>query len=86
MKQSLALSLAMSLALTLGQVVHASDGAKLDDARVAEIKATLTEQGYDVRRVKAEDGMYEAYVMKDGERLEVYLNDKLEIVKTKTDD
>ena len=78
--------LALILALALGQMALASDGAKLDDAKVAEIKATLTEQGYDVRRVKTEDGMYEAYAMKDGERVEIYLNDKLEIVKTKMDD
>ena len=78
--------LALTLALTLGQMAHASDGAKLDDAKVAEIKSTLAEQGYDVRRVKTEDGMYEAYAMKDGERVEIYLNDKLEVVKTKMDD
>jgi hypothetical protein len=46
----------------------------------------LTEQGYEVRRIKTEDGMYEAYAMKDGQRLEIYVNDDLEIVRTKTDD
>jgi len=78
--------LALTLALTLGQMAHASDDARLDDAKVAEIKAALSKQGYDVRRVKTEDGMYEAYAMKDGARLEIYLNDALEIIKTKTDD
>ena len=78
--------IALALALSLGGLAQASDHGTLDSAKVEEIKATLTEQGYDVRRVKTEDGMYEAYAMKDGQRMEIYLDDNLEIVKTKVDD
>ena len=77
--------IALAVALSLGGLAHASDYGALDPAKVEQIKATLSEQGYDVRRVKTEDGMYEAYAMKDGQRMEIYLDDNLEIVKTKID-
>jgi hypothetical protein len=78
--------IALALALSLGGIAQASDYGKVDPAKAEAIKAMLTEQGYDVRRIKTEDGMYEAYAMKDGQRLEVYVNDDLEIVRTKADD
>ncbi len=34
----------------------------------------LTEQGYDVRKVKVEDSCLEAFAMKDGKRQEIYLD------------
>ena len=49
------------------------------------IKDTLTAQGYDVGKIKIEDGMYEAYAKKDGNKYEVFMNEKLEIVKVKND-
>jgi hypothetical protein len=77
--------IALALALMLGGVAHASD-KPLDTAKAEEIKAALTEQGYDVRRIKTEDGLYEAYAVKDGVKYELYLNEKLEIVRTKQGD
>lgn len=77
--------LALAVTLSLGGVAQASDDA-LDPAKAEEIKATLTEQGYEVRRVTTEDGMYEAYALKDGHRYEIYLNEDLEVVKTDRDD
>lgn len=47
------------------------------------IKDALTAQGYDVGKIKIEDGMYEAYAKKDGNKYEVFMNEKLEIVKVK---
>lgn len=47
----------------------------------SKIEDMLKAQGYEVRKIKVEDGMYEAYVKKDDEKAEIYLNDKLEIVK-----
>ena len=39
------------------------------------IKAKGTEMGYEVRRVKAEDGCYELYVIdKNGAKAELYFN------------
>lgn len=48
-------------------------------------KAKATELGYDVRRVKREDGCYELYAIdKKGARVEIYLNPSTgEVVKTK---
>lgn len=78
--------IALALAITLGGMAQASNSAPVDAARIEAIKATLTEQGYDVRRVKTEDGLYEAYAMKDGQRYEIYLDADLTIVRTKLDD
>lgn len=50
-----------------------------------KIKDTLTAQGYEVGKIKIEDGMYEAYAKKEGKKFEVFLNEKLEVVKTKND-
>ncbi len=46
-----------------------------------KIEDMLKAQGYEVRKIKVEDGMYEAYVVKGDEKAELYLNEKLEIVK-----
>jgi hypothetical protein len=78
--------LALALAVSLGGIAQASDHEKIDPAKAEEIRATLTAQGYDVRRVKTEDGMYEAYAMKDGQRFEIYLDTDLAIVRTEIDD
>lgn len=53
----------------------------IDPALQAKVTAQLTAQGYDVRKVQMEDGMIEVYAVKDGKTSEIYLNDKLEIVK-----
>lgn len=38
-------------------------------------RARAAEQGYDVRRIKREDGCYELYALnKQGQRLELYMN------------
>ena len=46
-----------------------------------KIEDMLKAQGYEVGKIKVEDGLYEAYVKKGDERIELYLNEKLEIVK-----
>jgi len=78
--------MALALAVSLGGIVQASDYDTVDTAKAEEIEAMLVEQGYDVRRIKIEDGLYEAYAMKDGQRLEIYVNDDLEIIRTEIDD
>ena len=40
----------------------------------------LTDQGYDVRSVGIEDGKIEVYAVKDGQMLEIYLDDQLNIL------
>ncbi|MCW8843364.1 MAG: PepSY domain-containing protein [Rhodobacteraceae bacterium] len=63
-----------------------SDYARLTPEIKTQIRTTLTEQGYEVRKIKMDDGYFEAYALKDGTRFEVYLDKDLNIVKTKIDD
>jgi hypothetical protein len=65
-------------------LAFASDG--IDPALQAKVTAKLTAQGYDVRKVQMEDGMIEVYAVKDGKTAEIYLNDKLEVVKNNGED
>ena len=76
--RTLIATLALALALSAG-AARADDDA-LDPAREAEIRAMLVEQGYEVRSVGMEDGRIEVYAVKDGELLELYLNDDLTII------
>ena len=39
-----------------------------------EIKASLTDMGYEVRKSEMEDGEIEVYVVKDGKMAEVYVS------------
>ena len=84
-KLTIALTLAAAMALPASGV-FASGNNTVPAEMAQKIRTTLTEQGYEVRKIKMEDGMYEAYVIKDGTRLELYMNPDLEIVKQKTDD
>ncbi len=48
-----------------------------------KIRQLLEDQGYSVRKIKIEDGLFEAYAKKDGKKFEVFLNTDLEIVRIK---
>lgn len=52
------------------------------------IKAKGTEMGYDVRRVKVDDGCYELYALdKNGAKVELYLDPvTAAVVRTESDD
>lgn len=79
--------LALALALALPASAFASsDDSMLSTERMTEIRSKLTEEGYEVRKIDMEDGMIEAYVLKDGQRLELYLDAALNVVRTKVDD
>ncbi|QFT92785.1 hypothetical protein FIU86_08010 [Roseovarius sp. THAF9] len=79
--------IALALVIFAGGIASASDDdGKLDMAKADQIKTQLTAEGYEVRKVEMEDGMYEAYAMKDGERYEIYLDSDLNIVKSERDD
>ena len=84
-KLTLALTLAAAMAIPASGVL-ASGNETVPTEMAQQIRTKLTEQGYEVRKIKMEDGLYEAYVIKDGVRQELYLNPELEIVKKKTDD
>ncbi len=75
---------AIVLATTVATSAFASD-VVLNDENTAKIREMLTEQGYEVGKIKLEDGMYEAYARKDGGKYEVFLNGAFEIVIVKED-
>ena len=82
--------IALSLALLAGSLVTAeAETAKVTgtpDAAVTEqITAKLSEEGYEVRKVKTEDGLYEAYALKNGEKFEIFMDADLNIVRTKSE-
>ncbi|WP_299789762.1 PepSY domain-containing protein [uncultured Marivita sp.] len=78
--------LALALTLALPVSAFASSDAVLTTERMTEIRTKLTNEGYEVRKIDMEDGMIEAYVLKDGQRLELYLDTALNVVRTKVDD
>lgn len=83
-----ATSLAAGLALPLSFAAASSEleGATLGKT-AGEITASLTAQGYEVRKVKPEDGMLEAYAMKDGKRYELYVDPATgNVAKVKAED
>ena len=76
----------LALALALGGAARAEDAeATLDPAKEAQVRETLTQQGYEVRSVGMEDGRIEVYAVKDGALLEIYLADDLSIAEVKED-
>jgi hypothetical protein len=74
----------LALALLVPVAAFASDDKPSAEVE-AKIRTTLTEQGYEVRKIEKEDGLYEAYAIKDGKKLEIYMNDKMEIIRVKED-
>ncbi len=76
--------MAIALGLT-GGIARAADEASLTDEKKAEITAIMVEQGYEVRSVQIEDGMYEVYAIKDGKTFELYLDDDLKMVERSGD-
>ncbi len=49
-----------------------------------QVAKMFTEEGYDVRKVKREDNCLEVYAIKDGKKMEIYIDPVSgKIVKTK---
>jgi len=86
MIRTLATTAAVLLSLAGGAAIASSDEIKLTEEVEAQIRTSLASQGYEVGKIKTDDGLYEAYARKDGHKYEVYLNAALEIVKTEMDD
>jgi hypothetical protein len=64
----------------------ASGTVELTDENTMKVREMLMEQGYEVAKVKIEDGLYEAYARKDGKKYEVFLDANFAVVRTKLDD
>lgn len=77
------LALALSAALPAG-AAFASDA--VDPAIEAALRDQLTAEGYDVRKIEMDDGLVEAYVVKDGKTAELYFTTDLELVEHDEDD
>lgn len=79
------LILALALCLPASFALASGDDLPLTAAVQTQITEHLTAQGYEVRQIKVEDGYYEAYVIRDGQRAELYLDAEMNIV-TRTGD
>ncbi|MCE8522828.1 PepSY domain-containing protein [Ruegeria pomeroyi] len=66
-----ALALAASPVLALDLTTDTQLGTSSD-----EIRTSLKDLGYDVRKIEDEDGKIEAYVVKDGKMAEIYVDPK----------
>lgn len=71
--------------LIAAPVLASGDDLVLDDAVKARITEQLSAQGYEVGKIKIEDGEYEAYVRKDGHKYEVFLDANLAVTRTVED-
>lgn len=80
------LAAAALFAVVVAPAAFAAGGVTLNDETEKAVRATLTEQGYEVAKVKTEDGLFEAYARKDGKKLEVFLDADYAIVRTEIDD
>ncbi|MBP0483054.1 PepSY domain-containing protein [Sagittula salina] len=75
--------LSSALVTMLAMPALASEGTlMLDEGMKAKITQTLTDQGYEVRKIQIEDGAYEAYAIKGGKTYEIYMDRDLKILRT----
>lgn len=65
--------------LLAAPVARAESEGRLDATQTEQVTAALVAMGYDVRRLAMEDGMIEAYAIKDGKTCEVYLTEALTV-------
>ena len=76
----------LALAIALPGMALASPDTPVTEETQTAIRTMLEAEGYEVRQIEAEDGMFEAYALKDGERYEIYINAEMQIVRTERDD
>lgn len=77
---------ALALALALPGMALASPDDRVSEETRTAIRTMLEAQGYEVRQIEREDGGYEAYALKDGNRYEIYLDAAMQIIRTDRDD
>lgn len=76
---------ALALTLLSAPFAMASEG-KVDAAAQETLTAQLTAEGYEVRQFKAEDGLIEVYVVKDGKMQELWFDADLKQVEHEEDE
>ncbi|GAB4266313.1 MAG: hypothetical protein Kow0013_15330 [Pararhodobacter sp.] len=83
-------SIILALALTLGAPATAALASETHGAVTDTVRDSLTQrlvnEGYEVRRIAREDGLYEVYALRDGQRFELYFNEALEPVNRRGSD
>jgi hypothetical protein len=85
-------ALALATATAAGLAAASDDGVRLNVPKeqwlsFAQIAEKLTAQGYDIREIEIDDGVYEVSATKDGKRVKAYLHPATgEILKQKTRD
>lgn len=84
MSKLLLTSLITATALSVS-LAQAGERLQLNAEVKQRINASLTAQGYQVGKIKIEDGLYEAYAKKDGMRFEVFLDSDMNVVRVKED-
>lgn len=72
-------------ALFISAALYAAPAAFAEDTVHPALEQKLTEQlkaeGYEVRKIQMEDGLIEAYAVKNGEKFELYFDNELKAVK-----
>ncbi len=77
---------AATLLASVSATALAAGPVELNDENTGRIREMLTDQGYEVGKIKIEDGLYEAYARKDGHKYEVFLDGDFAVVRTEMDD
>jgi hypothetical protein len=73
------LALALAAGMFSAPMARAESEEGLDAATTEMATAALVALGYEVRRLAMEDGMIEAYAVKEGKTCEVYLTDEMTV-------
>lgn len=71
------------LALVVGMAFPALAEESVDASTQDKLTKLLTDQGYEIRRIDAEDGLIEVYALKDGHKLEIYFDKDLKQVEVR---
>jgi hypothetical protein len=70
----------LGAAILSAPAAYASD-EKIDPALQEKLTMQLKAEGYEVRKIQMEDGMIEAYAVKGTEKVELYFDKDLKMVK-----
>ncbi|PWE34304.1 PepSY domain-containing protein [Maritimibacter sp. 55A14] len=84
MTRTARIAAALAAAVTLTSPALASGTISAADRQT--ITEKLTAQGYEVRKIEMEDGEVEVYALKDGQRMELYLDENFDPRRIKADD
>ncbi|MEZ5755232.1 MAG: PepSY domain-containing protein [Paracoccaceae bacterium] len=76
---------ALALTVLSAPIAMASEGM-VEAAAQETLTAQLTAEGYEVRQFKAEDGLIEVYVVKDGKMEELWFDADLKQIEHEEDE